>query len=278
MSDLKFALSYSLPPYKLGFCGPQDKESKKVIFDFLTDKKVNLKKIIKILQEFKSVYSYYKLIAKSNKIKAPFDRKVIEAYWLGNKLLDQVKFSDLKKMILTQFVGPNLLSQEKALKIINKVPSGILPHHSFHVLFIGSITGRIELKGKLLDLCRISWGQVKSVNKQQTTNNSKIVVEYQPLVVKKNLVYLGKPINKEIIWPLYLPRKNNIPQLAAGLQDKLIQAVEYNAPHEFIRGSPKIKKGNFVSFHWNMACDRLSKSQVKNLEKYTCHHLKLLRG
>lgn len=75
-----------------------------------------------------------------------------------------------------------------------------ITRHSYHVLAVGSVTGRIVLKGKLLDLCRICWGKVKKVN-------NKLSVEYQPLVKNR----LGKPIEKKINWD-----KDLVPNIEVG--------------------------------------------------------------
>lgn len=191
------------------------------------------------MEKFQGAYSYYELIAKSNKIKDPLDEKVIKAYWIGNDLLEKVKTEDLRKMIARDFSKPGLLSKKAALKKAKEIPEGSKPHHSFHALVIGSVTGRIKLRGKLIDLCRISWGKVMKTKKE------KIIVRYQPLVAGKE-IKLGKPVKKEIFWD-----KNLI---------------------------PNIKIGDWVSFHWNHLAQRLSKKEVKNLNKYTNLTLKLLRN
>lgn len=108
--------------------------------------------------------------------------------------------------------------------------------HSFHVLIIGSVTNRIVLKGKLLDLCRICWGQIKRIMDNESEIKDKLLVEYQPLVGQKKLT-LGKPIEKEIDW------------------DK-----------ELV---PKIRTGDWVSFHWNQVAEVLKDEDRRNLEKYT---------
>ena len=104
--------------------------------------------------------------------------------------------------------------------------------HSFHVLIIGSVTNRIVLKGKLLDLCRICWGKVIKLK----VKSQKLKVIYQPLVGQKKLT-LGKPIEKEIDW------------------DKGLV--------------PKIKTGDWISFHWNQVVEVLKDEDRRNLEKYT---------
>jgi hypothetical protein len=40
---------------------------------------------------------------------------------------------------------------------------------------------------------------------------------------------------------------------------------------------PKVKNGDWVSFHWNCACQVLTKNQVKNLEKYTKNNLAVFK-
>lgn len=242
MQGLKIAALYSFPAFKLGFCGPRGKLATRVFLNFLSGKKNLEKKIRKILTEFKGVYPYYKLIAKCNKIENPFNEKVVKAYWIGNSLLEKVKINDLRKMIIKDFSGPGLLSKEMAFKKTKEIPVNSKPHHSFHVLIIGSVTGKVKLKGKLLDLCRISWGKVIKKTKVKS-KKSKIIVKYQPLIAEKT-IQLGKLIEKEIIW------------------DKTLV--------------PKLKISDWVSFHWNHLVERINEEDVKNLKKYTQMTLRAL--
>ena len=36
-----------------------------------------------------------------------------------------------------------------------------------------------------------------------------------------------------------------------------------------------LKKGDLITMHWGWVCEKVSKKQIKNLEKYTKWHLKL---
>jgi len=203
MSGLRLAALYGLKPYQLGFCGPQNNGE---LLRYLKKGNAPKKKIREILEQFKGAYPYYKLIAKRNNIKDPFDERVVKAYWVGNELL------------------------EKA--------GGFKSHHSYHVLVKGSVTGRIVLKGKLLDLCRVGWGKVKSMPRTETkflVRGQKLKVKCQPLIGKKKLK-LGEPIEKEIDW------------------DKSLV--------------PNVKIGDLVSFHWNQVAEVLSDKDVRNFEKY----------
>jgi len=237
MRGLRLAARYGIWPLRLGFCGPPKKRAKIALYKYLQGKERNKEKIKEILREFKGAFPYYSLIAKSNSIKDPFAERVVKAYWIGNDLLEKVKIFDLRRVIAEDFSKPGLLSKEIALKKAQEIPDNSKPHHSFHVLIIGSITGRVLLKGKLLDLCRIGCGKVKSSEK------NKIKVEYQPLIGKKKLK-LGKPIKKTIFW------------------DKNLVS--------------KIKIGDWVSFHWNHLVQKLKREDINNLKKYTKKTLRAL--
>lgn len=233
---LKLAARYSYRPFSLGFCGPQDNQAKKILTDYLLGEKNLERKVKKVFLRFIGAYPYYHLIARQNKIKDPFDKQVIEAYWVGNRLLEKVAKKDIVLMILGAFAFFGWLSLPKARKIIEDLPDKIMPHHSFHVLFMGLVTGTVAIKGRAVDLCRIAWGQVKQVI------GDKLILEYKPLALKPK-PRLGGKIKKEIF---YEPN--------FGL---------------------KIKAGDWVSFHWDFVCDKLNKNQLNNLEKYTLHNLKL---
>lgn len=229
-SGLKIAAAYSLPSFALGFCGPQDTISRRDLLNLATGKKVSERKIREIFEKFESAYPYYRLIAQNNKISDPLDRRIVKAFWVGNRLLEKVNQADLQNLILTDFCEPGLLTKQQAKEKAAKVPKGAIPHHSFHVLFLGAVSGRVQLKGAMLDLCRTGWGVVGKVGKDRLT------VRYKPLVLGKK-IRLGVEIEKEIEF-----------------NEKIV---------------PKVKTGDWISFHWAQACEVLTPTEVKNLEYYT---------
>ncbi|OGY26130.1 MAG: hypothetical protein A2Z24_01925 [Candidatus Woykebacteria bacterium RBG_16_44_10] len=250
---LKTAIAYSLPSYQLGFCGPQEAKSRNILRDFAAGKKVDEEAVKEVFRHFEAPYPYFKLIAKSNRITDPFDKKVVKAMWVGNELLDNVKTEDLRNLIRAEFVKPNLLSQEEAEKRVAKIPDGAVPHHSFHVLILGPVAGRVDLKGSLLDLCRVGWGRVSEIKNRSLRNSKLSVSQYsralrpprglknlqvisKPLILGKRM-RLGKEIEREVGW-----NKNIL---------------------------PKVKIGDWVSFHWGVACEILSPEEAQNLEHYT---------
>ncbi len=237
MKSYKRFLNYSYEPFRLHFCGPQDNESEKLVNDYLSGKRINPKRLENIAEQFVGVYPYIKLIAKKNDLE-PLDEQVIEAYWIGNSLLKQVTADDLKKMILENFVGQGQLSKQQGKELAASVPSRAAAHHSFHVLYVGSVTNTVQLVGKLLDYCRVSWGRVIKSGKS-------ITVKYRPLIIKPDEIRLSKDeVEKEIKW-----------------NKKIL---------------PKAINDQWISFHWNMACEVLSEDQIKNLEKYTLKNIEAL--
>ncbi len=233
---LKLAVKYSYRPFILGFCGPQKSRCRTILTNYLLGAKVKEKEVEDVLRQFVSAFPYYTLIAWKNNIKDVFSEKVVEAYWTGNSLLKKVKRQDIATMILAYFVRLGWMDIKKAREIIMKLPQGVVPHHIFHVLFMGSVTDTIEIKGKAKDHCRIGWGKVLEVKE------NKLVVETNPLRVEGK-PRLGAKVKKEIDWE----------------------------PNFRI----KIRKEDWVSFHWNFLSDRLNKIQLKNLEQYTKQNLKL---
>jgi hypothetical protein len=161
MNGLKKAILYSLKPHELGYCGPLCvKDSKNTLRRYLLGEKFTKNKIINLLDGFIGAKSYYKLIAGKNNIKDIYDEQVVEAYWVGNELLKKITVQDLKKMILSEFVKPKFLTKKKAEEIIEKIPKEVVAHHSFHVFFVSSISGRVKIVKKRKDDCKSSCGQV----------------------------------------------------------------------------------------------------------------------
>lgn len=237
MSGLRLAASFSIFPNRLGFCGPQIPREQKILRRFLYTGK-NQKQARKILERFEGAFSYYQLIAKKNKIKDPFDERVIEAYWIGNELLEKVSTTDLSRMVLKKFARPGLLTKEEAKRRIKTIPLQAKPHHSFHVYIFGTVTGTIDLNtANLKNVCRVGWGKVVKINGLK----SKISVECRPIVGAKKLIF-GKKIIKKLDWD-----KNIVGDL---------------------------NRGEWIAFHWGSVCKLLDGRERINLKKYTLNSIK----
>src|SRR3989338_10040062 len=121
------------------------------------------------LSEFAVLYPYLKLIAEENGIADPFDPRVVEAYWIGNTLLEHIGMKSFAQHLLYEQHLKKRLPPKKLKWVIEKVPRGAKLHHSFHVFSIFTRTGHraVEHTIDTMDNCRISWGQIISNIKYQ---------------------------------------------------------------------------------------------------------------
>jgi hypothetical protein len=91
-------------------------------------------------------------------------------------------------------------------------------------------------QGKLLELmdsCRVSWGRVLEVREKT------LLVERVPLAFRDESLLLAAPAKREVHY------------------DREI------APFSTVR------RGDWVSLHWNFASEKLTPRQLKNLRSYT---------
>jgi hypothetical protein len=240
MGSLEVSARFGLPPNSKRYCG-------NIAFagafkKFLAKKNAaNRKALENAMRPFTAHYAYLKLIAEANG-KKPFDPGVPEALWLGNGLLGKVRKKEMQKLILKEFCGEGMLSAKRARALASSMPDGFLPHHSFHVLYLHTISGVIEPSVGNADLCRPSWGKVISVNKDS------VLAETQKLVRKKGKLLL-------------IPCRKEWKTSCAGI--KLL---------------PAVKKGDLVASHWGVAVMRITKGQKKALEKVTLQNIKAANG
>ncbi len=205
--------------------------------------KENFKEVRNNLTKFEGLFPYLELIAKSNKIKNPFNYKVIHAYWIGNNLLLNVKTEDLIKEVIIKKFG-KFLTKDNLENVIQKIPKDAKPHHSFHVFYIGTVTGKIEKTLENKNLCMISWGRIKGIR------DKFFLVERQPLIIENNKLKLGN-----------------------FKEEKIKTYLEINGAK--INPIKDSKIGGFVSIHWDFAVQILDKNDLKNLQYWTNYHLNL---
>ncbi len=276
MSGPKIAALYGLIPNKLGLCGVVNDQ--KLLKQFILGKS-GIPEIIPVLKRFQAAYPYYDLIAKQNKIKAgPLNEKADEAYWIGNELLERVGINDMRQLIIKRFTAPGLLKKEEAEKKARMIPANSKPHHSFHVLVLGAITGSIDFRGKtkLKDICRVGWGKV-----------SKVVIPAEA-GIQEIPAFAGTTSGSGVTRPN--ARQNGSVGLAPGgreheMTDNVRKiTVDYHpltGINKIIFGKlikkelvwdkeilPDVKIGDWVSFHWNHAIQILNENNVVNLYKY----------
>lgn len=188
--------------------------------------------------QFEGAYPYLKLIASANKLADPFDPRVVEAYWVGNGLLQNASLAPLYDSLRERFAAR--LSPKSLDLILGQVPNGAQPFHAFHVLDVCRRTGALAENLQTLDSCRISWGQVQSVF------NGSLNVAASPIVFEHGKLVLGAPVMRTVT------RQVN----GRGFVDD-------------------VGVGDWVSVHWNWACDVLTPRQLNHLKQHTQRSLTL---
>jgi hypothetical protein len=219
-------------PNRLGYCGGRDERG---LFESCVANQP-APELGDWAGTFEGAYPYLALIAGANSLPDPLDDRVVEAYWIGNELLDGVSMAPLYASLRERF-GPRLSPKTLAL-VLGKVPAGALPHHSFHVIDICRRTGALAESLDVLDNCRISWGQVRGIADEH------LEVLVRPLAFIDGRLGLGEPELRRVT-----------------------SAIDGQG---FV---PDACPGDWVSIHWGWVCDRLSPRQVENLRRYTLHHL-----
>ena len=90
---------YAYPPNALGYCGPPDFAA----FREYAVAGVVGPRPIRLAQTFGGAWPYLELIAHGCGIANPLDRRVVEAYWVENNLLDKIPVTDIGDSMQERF-------------------------------------------------------------------------------------------------------------------------------------------------------------------------------
>lgn len=222
---------YAFAPNLFHYCGPEKQSD---LLGYITEKKTD-RGLIGILSQFDTLYKYLILIASENAIADPFDKRVVEAYWLGNSLTLNVKKSALVTHVDDALSVRKKMKSSDFLTLATSLMSHGMPTHTDHVLSIYIRTGHHSITHTLhtMDQCRISWGKVVSLD------GSSVLTQVQPLLYENETLQLGMP------------------------QLKTLSCVDV---------TPSV--GDWVSVHWGYVCAILTHTQVKNLRTFTIRALR----
>jgi hypothetical protein len=230
---------YAYPPNSRGSCGPADSDA----LLHYGQSGVSDAGLRELAKGFAGAWPYLELIAGATGNPDPLDYTVVEAYWVGNALLDTVGVRSIGNSMEDRFRARTGLQFPH---LMEGVLAGGVPHHSFHVLEIYPWLGllrddrRSATALNVLDQCRIRWGEVVALAGDEA------------LVRSRPLVWDG---------------------LALSLGEPLIETAKYAvAGSGFI---DDLAAGDAVSLHWDWVCDRLTAGQLRKLEHYFARHLKI---
>ena len=158
---LKLGCGFSFITNRLGYCGIEN--SHREFAEFLKEpSEENAEKVKRLLESFHGLHSYLTFIAEQKGMQ-PFDKEVVEAYWIGNELLEGIDGKAFKEFVNKTLVDRGLLPERVARKKTENLPGKIYPHHSFHVLYMNFFTKKVDSIPENLDKCIVKWGKVVEV-------------------------------------------------------------------------------------------------------------------
>jgi Family of unknown function (DUF6390) len=228
---------YAFGPNRLGYCGPDAVEE---LFGQGTvggdDRALR-----ELARSFEGAWPYLELIAQANGRADPLDRRVVEAYWLGNALLKAVRPACFGASLASRF-RPRL-RPEGWHWLADKPAAGAVPVHAFHVLDvfprIGLLrSGAVDRALEVMDSCRIRWGRVLE------RDGDWLVVNVVPLVLAGGRLELG-PARPERV----------------------------QAWRDGVAFVDDVLPGDIIAIHWSWACDRLSTEQLAGLVTWTTREI-----
>ncbi|MBI4146995.1 hypothetical protein HY489_06700 [Candidatus Woesearchaeota archaeon] len=225
MDGTELCCRFSGVTNRLKYCGPNQAHNSFIDFIHTRQGTTNVQRL---LSRFEGLYPYLKLISSRHKLDL-FDYKVIEAYWLGNELLDAFTPDDYRAF-LPELVKRGL-PEHYAQQSREKMPQGAIPHHTFHVLFVGvgRVTGSVPTSPESMQSCMASWAEVRSVD-------STTISVYGPVLRLENEEYILSEQERRVSYDQRMVR-------------------------------PKIN--DKVAIHWNECVHVLTAQQYENVGKYT---------
>ncbi|MCH6468586.1 DUF6390 family protein [Sinomonas terrae] len=230
---------YAYPPNARGSCGPPDSDA---LLQYgqsgVTDSGLR-----ELAKGFAGAWPYLELIATATGIRDPLDHRVVEAYWVGNRLLDRVGVTNIGNSMEERFRARTGLQFPH---LIEGVLAGGVPHHSFHVFEIYPWLGLLQDDRRsttaleVLDRCSIRWGEVLAVT------GDEVVVRSRTLAWDGSVLAVGPDV---------------------------VETAKYAvAGTAFVSD---LTVGDVVSLHWDWVCDRLTTAQLAQLRHFTARHLEI---
>jgi len=156
MDGVSLAARFSLATNRLNYCGPAEAEPAlyRAIVSGTGDAEARTH-----LAGFEALWPYLEAIGRKHGLD-PLSEPVVEAYWIGNDLLDSFDRDDFLG-ILTALTRRGL-PRSVAERLAAHLPTRPIPHHMFHVAFVGvgAVTGHVPTTLANVEACRPAWATV----------------------------------------------------------------------------------------------------------------------
>ncbi|HEU5211255.1 MAG TPA: DUF6390 family protein [Gaiellaceae bacterium] len=223
---------YAYPPNALGYCGGG---TSRTLLEY-GSAGCSDAGLAEAARTFEGAWPYLELIAHANRLPDPLDRRVVEAYWIGNELLDGVAPAELARHVDERFRGR---IGRTSGRVTEAALAGAVPHHDFHVFavypWVGLLrTGIVDEPLDVLERCRITPARVVGVR------GDVLNTIVRPLAWDGRALRLGPWIDRTARW-----------------RDDGLAFVGPPGP------------GEWVALHWDWVCDRLTAAQASRLTRTT---------
>jgi hypothetical protein len=212
---------YAYPPNALGYCGPVGSEA--LLLPDATDE------IERRARQFEGAWSYLEVLAEATALD-PLADEVVEAYWLGSDLLDEVDPAGLVRRLENRFRGQVGGTWRTAT-------TRATAHHGFQVYEVYPWAGLL-LAGRtpgpavtVLDRCRIRVGEVIGVEGEQA------------FVASRLLAWDGTSL---------------------GEGEAVTETVRWSVAGCALIDVPPV--GSLVALHWDWVCEVVSPSEAMRIE------------
>ena len=224
---VRLCARFSLATSRREYCGP--KGAPALLRRALEDDEA-VEPAAEALMRFEALSPYLAALAVKHR-RRPLDLSVVEAYWIGNELLEGFTHQDFQAVLTA--LSKRGLPPGVASRLRVRLPENPIPHHAFHVFFVGvgQVTGSLPTTLENMDRCRPSWGLVTHRRRGVAE------VERQPLVKRGRRLALGPPVEVQArVDPLF---------------------------------EREVRAGELLAMHWGEAAVPLSWDRRSHLELYT---------
>ncbi|MFD8821033.1 DUF6390 family protein [Streptomyces sp. NPDC059605] len=212
---------YAYPPNELGYCGPAD-ASALLRRDATAD-------IERRARQFEGAWCYLQFLAETAGLADPLDVRVVEAYWIGNELLDRADPAALVERMTDRFRGQRGGTWRDAGR-------RALAHHSFQVFEVYPWAPMLRSVGhptalSVLDQCRVRTGVVVAADRDIATVRS-----------------------RPLCWD------------GAGLTDGSWREETVRCSAGGLTLLDGLSAGDRVALHWDWVCDVINDEQARRIE------------
>ncbi len=232
---------FAYPPNSRGLCGPDQPAE---LFE-RASAGVADPDLRRLALGFEGAWPYLQLIAGSIGCEDPFAARVVDAYWIGGPLADQVA-PRLVSAVADELSSAQRASHREMLQCA--VVAGLPPTHAFHVFavypWVGLLReGRADPAIEILDSCRIRWGEVLGIE------GDTALVRSRHLHGSPQGLILGAPV---------------------------VDTVRLGTAGATL--VPGVAPGDHVALHWDWICDQLDQRRLGELQRQTRRCLDVVNG